>query len=325
MPKRHRIAFCFFAVRILFPLVPLLAASANGEAAGSSIAIDASSRELNDMLFVAHARWQQIGGGFAGCEGPQWIVENGEPALLFAAHHDHKVFKWTERTGLQIWNSESPEATAFRPDGRGGYFVVEQATRRVARWDADGRFVEVLAARFEGKGLNRPNDLIVRRFDGSLWFSDPDYLFKQRPGETKELPGQYIFRLDPRTRELRAVVTDLTLPNGLAFSPDETQLYFTDSSGDAVFRAPITADDGVGKRDVVVRIAAKGLDGLAFDPAGRLWCAAKDGVHVIDASGNDVGTLRLPFKPTAIAFHGGEEPRVCVTTREAAFVARLKR
>ena len=56
---------------------------------------------------------------------------------------------WTEREGLRAWRGDSPEATSFRPDGHGGYYVVEQTNRRLVRWRADGT-VEPLAERFEG-------------------------------------------------------------------------------------------------------------------------------------------------------------------------------
>jgi len=274
-------------------------------------------------IFPANARWQTVGGGYAGCEGAQWIEENGEPTLLFSAQHDFFVFRWNERNGLRPWRDDSPEATAFRPDGRGGFFVVEQTNRTVVRWDADGKRTEVLCDRFEGKRLNRPNDVVLRR-DGTLWFSDPDFLFKQRPGDVKELEGQFLYRFDPKKKDLRAVVRDLKTPNGLTFSPDDRFFYFDDSAGDAIFRASVAADGTLGPREVFARIPAKGLDGLAFDAKGRLWCAAMDGVHVFDASGKELGTLRLPYKPTSIAFSAGAAPFVCVTTREAAFVTRLQ-
>jgi sugar lactone lactonase YvrE len=80
----------------------------------------------------------------------------------------------------------------------------------------------------------------------------------------------------------------------------------------------------LGEREVFATLKVRGLDGLAFDSTGRLWCAALDGVHVFDHAGNDLGTITLPSKPTAIAFAPAPLKRVCVTTRDAAFVAALR-
>jgi gluconolactonase len=199
---------------------------------------------------------------------------------------------------------------------------VEQSTRQVARWNVDGERVEVLADKFEGKRLNRPNDCVVKS-DGSVWFSDPDFLFQQRTNEVKELTGQNVYRLDPATRQLSATATGLNKPNGLAFAPDEKFLFVTDSGGSEILRFAVKPDGTLGAREVFATLKVKGLDGLAFDPQGRLWCAALDGVHVFDANGKDLGVITLPSKPTSIAFAPASK-RVCVTTRDAAFVTTLR-
>ena len=182
---------------------------------------------------------------------------------------------------------------------------------------------EVLADKFEGKRLNRPNDCIVRA-DGTVWFTDPDFLFAQRKDEVKELSGQNLYRYDPRTRALTAAVRGLEKPNGLEFSPDEKFLFVTDSAGFDILRFAVNTDDALGPREVFATLKVKGLDGLAFDPAGHLWCAALDGVHVFDATGRDLGVIKLPSKPTAIAFAPAPSRLVCVTTRDAAFVTSLR-
>jgi gluconolactonase len=260
-----------------------------------------------------------LGGGYGGSEGAQWIEEK----LHFAAHHDRFAFTWTERTGLAVWRDDSPEATSFRPDGRGGFYVVEQTTRQLARWNARGERVEVLADRFEGKRLNRPNDCVVHS-DGTVWFTDPDFLFAQRKDEVKELTGQNLYRYDPRTRALTAAALGFGKPNGLAFSPDGKFLYVTDSAGTDILRFAVAADGSLGQREIFATLEVRGLDGLAFDPAGRLWCAALDGVHVFDGTGRDLGVIALPSKPSAIAFAAAPSRLVCITTREAAFVAALR-
>jgi acetyl esterase/lipase/sugar lactone lactonase YvrE len=262
--------------------------------------------------------WKQLGGGYAGSEGPSWIDMDGEPTLIFAAHHDGFVFRWSLEKGLRVWRDDSPEATAFRPDGNGGFYVVEQTTRLVSRWNDAGARTEVLAERFEGKRLNRPNDLRVHP-DGSLWFTDPDYLFRIRPDEVKELDGQYIFRLDPETRQLLAVVKDAKKPNGIAITEDGKWLYYTDSATKHIFRAAIGEGGEVGKSEV---FATTGLDGLEFDAEGRLWNASKTSVDVYQPDGKLLGSYEFPHKPTAIAFH--PSGWICVTTRDAAYVAQLK-
>ncbi len=274
---------------------------------------------LDASPFAPGAQWTMLGGGYAGCEGAQWLGET----LHFAAHHDRFAFKWTAQNGLVVWRDDAPEATSFRPDGRGGFYVVEQTTRQLARWNEQGRRTEVLADRFEGKRLNRPNDAVVAA-DGAVWFTDPDFLFAQRPDETKELTEQNIYRYDPRTRQLTAAVRGLAKPNGLVFSPDGRHLYVTDSSSSDISRFAIATDGTLGQREIFATLKVRGLDGLAFDPDGRLWCAALDGVHVLDATGRDLGTIKLPSKPTAIAFASAPSRLVCVTTRDAAFVTALR-
>lgn len=274
---------------------------------------------LAESPFAPGARWTMVGGGYAGSEGAQWIGEK----LHFAAHHDRFAFTWTERAGLAVWRDDSPEATSFRPDGRGGFYVVEQTTRQLTRWNDKGERAEVLADRFEGKRLNRPNDCIVRS-DGSVWFTDPDWLFAQRKQEVKELTEQNLYRYDPRTRALTAAARGFEKPNGLVFSPDEKTLFVTDSGGSNIFRFAVNSDGTLGPREVFTTLKVRGLDGLAFDPAGRLWCAALDGVHVFDAGGRDLGVIALPSKPTAIAFAPAPSRLVCITTRDAAFVTALR-
>ena len=265
--------------------------------------------------------WTQLGGGSSGSEGPQWITVDGEPTLIFAAHHDHFVFRWSPKNGLKVWRDDSPEATAFRPDGAGGYYVVEQTGRQVTRWNEEAECTEVLADRYEGKRLNRPNDLRVHP-DGSLWFTDPDFLFRLRPDEVKELEGQYLFRLDPQSKELTAVVKDAEKPNGIAISEDGKSLFFTDSMSKHVYRAPILDDGSVGEREIFAASATFGLDGLTFDSQGRLWCAAKTSVEVYQSDGALLGSYAFPSKPTAIAFH--PDGWICVTTRDAAYVAQFQ-
>jgi gluconolactonase len=267
-------------------------------------------------LFATDAHWRAISSGHAGCEGAQWIGET----LHYAAHHDGLALKWSATTGLVIWRKDSPEATSFRPDGADGFYVVEQTTRQLTRWNAKGERVEVLADTFEGKKLNRPNDVVVKS-DGTLWFTDPDWLFGKRPEDKKELSGQFVFRFEPKTKTLTRVTKGFDKPNGIAFSPDDKYLFLTDSGTPNVFRFEVKNDGTLGEPETFVTFPEKGSDGLAFDPAGRLWCCTRSGIRILAQDGKVLGHLQTPGRPSSIAF--GPNGLLAVTAGNACFVSQI--
>ena len=274
---------------------------------------------LAGEIFAEGAKWLKLSSGHAGCEGAQWIVENGVPTLYYAAHHDRIAYKWTEKGGLKVWRSDSPEATSFRPDGKGGYYVVEQTSRQLSRWNKDAQVIEVLADKYEGKRLNRPNDCRLRS-DQSIWFTDPAFLFNKRPEDKKELPGQYVFRYDLKTKKLTIAAKDFKNPNGIAFSPDEKFLYVGDSG--LIYRWKVSQSGELEERTVFAKGLA-GLDGLSFDPQGRLWVCLKDSIQIMTQEGKVAGELKTPGKPTSLDF-SKEAKLLCITLRDAACILKLK-
>ena len=124
---------------------------------------------------------------------------------------------------------------------------------------------------FEGKNLNSPNDVVVKS-DGSIWFTDPDYGLA---GRTKEQPGNYVYRFDPKNKTATAVIKDFDKPNGLAFSPDETKLYVADSGKPKHIRVFDVAKDGaVSNGRIFASIDKGGPDGIRCDAAGRVWSSS---------------------------------------------------
>lgn len=299
-------------MRRLLPGFLALALAATSATAGAVSGEAAVSCDLPGV-FPPGTTWRAVSSGHAGCEGAQWVGDT----LHYAAHHDGFAFRWSTSTGLVVWRKDSPEATSFRPDGAGGFYVVEQKTRLLTRWNAKGERVEVLADRFAGERLNRPNDVVVKS-DGTLWLTDPDFLFSKRPDDQKELPGQFVFRLDPKTKTLTKAAEGFEKPNGIAFSPDEKHLFISDSGTPNVFRFPVNADGTLGPRELFATFAEKGLDGLTFDPHGRLWCCSRAGIRICGQDGAPIGLIKTPGKPTSIAF--GPEGHLAVTMTDGCFV-----
>lgn len=97
--------------------------------------------------------------------------------------------------------------------------MCEGANRQITLMDAEGS-VTTIADRWQGKRLNRPNDIVCRP-DGSIYFTDPEL---NVPPKDRELGFAGVFRIAP-DGELHVATDVCEYPNGLAFSPDESILY----------------------------------------------------------------------------------------------------
>jgi gluconolactonase len=151
--------------------------------------------------------------------------------------------------------------------------------------------------RYRGKRLNSPNDLVVKRSDGSIWFTDPPYGLRDS-GDTQELDKNHVFRFDERTGELRSVVDDFIMPNGLCFSPDERLLYIADSGTPRHIRVFDVREDGtLGGGRVFCSLDVGVPDGIRCDVDGRVWSSAGDGIQIFGPNGDLQGKIVTPDAP----------------------------
>ncbi len=106
----------------------------------------------------------------------------------------------------------------------------------------------MLAFHAGGKYLNSPNDIVTRRADGAVYFTDPDYgrssdwIGVER---TRELGYKGVMRVSPRGRGEAQLLVDedeFDQPNGLCFSPDEKLLYVNDSARRQIKVFDVAAD-----------------------------------------------------------------------------------
>ena len=186
---------------------------------------------------------------------------------------------------------------------------------------------ELLVGHYQGRRLNSPNDIVVKR-DGSIWFTDPPYgILSDREGHRadSELGKQYVFRFDPNSGALRVVSDFLQDPNGLAFSPDESVLYVSDTSAarlkDGTGHHHIVAFDVLGGQDLaaprVFAVVSPGLaDGFKLDDQGFLYTSSEDSVQVYHPDGSRVARIPVPEKVGNLVFggQGGQSLFICAST-----------
>src|SRR5260221_9716626 len=159
-------------------------------------------------------------------------------------------------------------------------------------------------SKYKGKRFNSPNDLVFTA-DGDLWFTDPSFgLPKMDADPKKELKYNAVWRY--AGGKLTPMITDMTEPNGIGFSPDGKTLYVSNSMPDMYIRA---YDVGAGGKLSNMRklISYPGSapdvpDGLKVDSAGNIWATGPGGLRIISPQGKGLGQLIVPEIVANIGF-----------------------
>jgi gluconolactonase len=274
--------------------------------------------EEMESVLRQDSQLQCLGQGYGFLEGPIWWPALG--GLLFSDIPGNTIHLWTENGGCRPWRHPSHNANGNAVDARGRLITCEHGSRTVTRTTVSGE-VSTVAAAYQGKKLNSPNDAVVKR-DGTLWFTDPPYGIKS---EMSEQAANYVFRLDGDGSEPVVVVSDLSRPNGLCFSPDERLLYIADSDHERhhIRRFQVRSDNTLSGGEVFAVIDPGVPDGMRMDVTGRLFTSAGDGVQVYAADGRLLGRIRTP-KPAANCTFGGDHRRcLFITARDALWAVHL--
>jgi gluconolactonase len=267
-------------------------------------------------MFPAGAEIERLSTGLQFVEGPVWMRAG---FLVFSDIPANQLKKW-DGASLTNFREASNNANGNTLDGEGRLLTAEHGGRRISRTDASGNVTTVVDS-FEGKKLNSPNDVVVRA-DGTIWFTDPDYGLAGRP---KEQTGNYVYRFDPKTSQLAAVVKDFDKPNGLCFSPDEKTLYVADSGKPRHIRSfPVNRDGTVGAGAVFAAIDKGGPDGIRCDSAGRVWSSSGDGAQIFSKSGALLARILLPEAAANLAFGGKSGKTLYLTARKSLYAVETK-
>ena len=262
-------------------------------------------------IFPAGAKVERLATNLKFVEGPAWHVDG---FLIFSDIPANELKRWDRTTGVTTYRAGSNNANGNSFDREGRLLTAEHSSHRISRTARDGT-VETLVDQFEGKPLNSPNDVIARS-DGSIWFTDPAYGLGPRK---KEQAGNYVYRFDPRTKALTAVMRDFDQPNGLCFSPDESQLYVADSGKPRHIRVFAVKGETVSGGDVFATLDKGAPDGIRCDRAGRVWASSGDGAQVFGADGRLIARILLPEAGANLTFGGSEGTTLFITARTSLY------
>lgn len=265
---------------------------------------------------------RKLADGMGFTEGPAWLPAT--KTLVFSDLRNSRLMRWSEADGVALFR-ETEASNGNSLDLEGRLITCQHAGRNLVRTEANGT-ITVLADAFDGKRFNSPNDVAVRS-DGTLWFTDPPWGLVG-PGD---YPGHWVFKLDPATGTVEPVVKDLAMPNGIAFSPDESRLYIADTGGTPRHPDPHMRDTKAGIHCYAVspdgRIGEQlfridhGSDGMCVDTQGNLYTTS-GGIKVHDAAGTLVDTIDVPEAPANCAFGGDDMKTLFITARTSLYSVR---
>ncbi|KAF6263580.1 calcium-dependent phosphotriesterase [Scenedesmus sp. NREL 46B-D3] len=189
---------------------------------------------------------------------------------------------------------------------------------------------EVLLDSYQGKQFNSPNDVVLY-CDGSIWFTDPPYGYKQNFRPPPEL-GSRVYAFNPTTGAVSVLAEDFAMCNGIAFSPDFQTLYVTDTgeesentqpraetiyafdvvapapgsdteSSDSSSKSSSAAMPRLENRRVFAVTCSIKPDGIKVDSNGNVYTGTHDGVEVFAPSGARLGSIKCG-RVTNLAFIG---------------------
>lgn len=292
--------------------------------------LDVHNPDLHNLI-APDATIERVAGGLGFTEGPVWCGDH----LLFSDIPNQRIVRWRRLPeGPELTTYATGMSNGLTLDRQGRVVAAEHDGRRVVRVAADGTRT-TLAERFQGKRLNSPNDIVVKS-DGAIYFTDPPYAIQPstpgvprtegwwtQPIPGKEQPCNGVYRL-VTDGTLHLLIDDFALPNGLAFSPDETVLYVDDSAHKHIRAFDVQADGSLRNSSIVLDMAsdAPGVpDGLKVDVQGNVFCTGPGGVWVCRPNGDLLGRIILPELPANLAW--GEDGSVLFLTARTS-VYRLQ-
>jgi gluconolactonase len=295
-----------------------------------------------DEIVPHDAVLEKLATGFLWAEGPVWIKPSSEAGhLLFSDIPNNSVLKWKEGEGIQLFLKPSGYtgkrshgglmgSNGLTVDAAGRLVLCQHGDRRIVRQEPDGRWT-TLADRYEGKRFNSPNDLVFKS-NGDLYFTDPIYGLPKGLGDpAREMDACGVYRLSASDGKLMLLTKALTLPNGLAFSPDEKTLYVAQSDPKKAvwFAFPVKSDGTLGDAHVLADAThwtakPQGMpDGLKIDRYGNLFATGPGGVNVISPEGVLLGRIHTERTAANCTFDG-EGSTLYITATDCLYRIRTK-
>ncbi|HEY2720317.1 MAG TPA: SMP-30/gluconolactonase/LRE family protein, partial [Chitinophagaceae bacterium] len=237
-----------------------------------------SKNDFLSSLLIPGQEWELVGQGYQFTEG---TTANSKGEVYYQDIPTSKTYKIGLDGKLITLDIDAKKAsgTYFGADGK--RYTVAGGTKQILSYDANGKET-VIADSIEG------NDLVVAN-NGNIYVTAPD-------GAAK--PGK-VYLLRPGGEKI-VVDEGLKFPNGVTLSPDQTQLYVTESATHWVWVYKIKKDGTLDYKQHFGWLHEPDAeenawpDGIRCDTAGRMFVASRLGIQILDQLGRVEAIIPIP-------------------------------
>ncbi len=237
-------------------------------------------------------------------EGPLW--HSLERKVYWADIPRGRLFRYDPAIGHHEMCAELPESVGGFTVQADGSLLLFMARGAVKIWRA-GELTTVIDEIPQERD-SRFNDVIAdpagRVFCGTM--------------PTRERPGR-LYRLDT-DGTLTQLLDGVGVSNGMGFTPDRRQMYYTDTRRREIYLFDYgQADGGLSNRRVFVRVpeGEGGPDGMTVDAEGYVWSARWDGSRLVRYAPDGRQVLKIDFpvkKVSSVIFGGADYTDMYITT-----------
>jgi len=311
-----------------------------------------------DLLISPDAKLELVKTGFGFTEGTNWVQKGKTGYLLFTDIPANVINKMTPDgtvtvfadhvgysgpiTGFEMAtvggvsdNGKDPKDRLYRQfvmvgadgltlDNEGRVIVCTFAGRSVLRIERNGKRT-VLADRYEGKRFDGPNDVVVKK-DGAIYFSDTLSGLRYREKDpTRDMDSDDLYMI--KDGKLIRVISDIKIPNGLAFSPDEKILYANGGRDNYIRRYDVQPDDTLTNSQLLIDLSVDktpgATDGMRVDSSGSIYVSGPGGIWIVSPEGKHIGTILTPERVANVTFGDPDYKTLYIAARTSIYKIRV--